>query len=498
MMTFSIRIRTFSLLLSASCILSASRADDTGPIVLPQPPDSAATKNSDEAPHWDAAGQAPGMLPPNIDAQPITGDNDPAPPATRPLQSVMKNRAKPSAAAAAPAASAPASAVNPARYEAPAQSTSGAVQAAWNRTEPPADPAKIAAARATADLLAGAVAELEAESIPRLALSDALAGVPEQQRLAIVGKYWRLSKAVKDHRWAIDELKRLEAVAPNRNAVEGPMLSTARAAAEARVHDAELVLVRARELLADSVGTAATAASKDDFITGDRPLLGPYNTYFSAIFANRTPPGRMREIDRALPIRLQSVADRTAAVQSAMSAVHTAEEAHAKGEIDMRTVLACHEQLHVQRRALLDAVLDYNLDIAEYAATVAAPGTPNDKFVAMLIHTRQPERLSQVPTLATDPSVAPGRANLDPTAFLGIRPNGTGEGPTAGVSSSAGRNITTPQPQAHDGWVPSNLHSLEGEPHANSRPNQSSESPVPESGRADPFSPRERYREYGH
>src|SRR5205085_9834094 len=133
------------------------------------------------------------------------------------------------------------------------QAASGSVPAAWNRSEPPADPAKIAAAHATADLLAGAVAELEAEAIPRLSLAEALSGVPEQQRLAIVGKYWRLSKAVKDHRWALDELKRLEAVAPNRNPVEGPMLSTARAAAEARVHEAELTLVRAHESLAGSI-----------------------------------------------------------------------------------------------------------------------------------------------------------------------------------------------------------------------------------------------------
>jgi hypothetical protein len=502
MMIFSSRIRIFCLLLSAWSLPaavglpSAIRADDTAPISLPEPPSAAAARNADEVPHWNGATQAPGMLPQNIDAQPLNPAVDNTPAAPRPLQSVMKNRPKTAAATVAPTASVPDSAVNPARYEAPAQSTSGAVQAAWNRSEPPADPAKIAAAHATADLLAGAVAELEADSIPRLSLGEALSGVPEQQRLVIVGKYWRLSRAIKDHRWAMDELKRLEAVAPNRNAVEGPMLSTARAAAEARVHEAELTLVRARGSLADSVTTAVAAADKSDFVTGDRPLLGPYNTYFSAIFANRTPSGRMREIDRALPIRLQSVADRTAAVQSAMSAVHTAEEAHAKGETDMRTVLACHEQLHVQRRALLDAVLDYNLDIAEYAATVASPGTPNDKFVAMLIHTRQPERLSQVPTLATDPSMPPSRANLDPTAFLGIRPNGTGEGPTAGMSGS-GRNTTTPQPQTHDGWVPSNLHSLEGEPPANPRSTQSSESPVPESGRADPFAPRDRYREYG-
>jgi hypothetical protein len=511
MTTFSSRIRVFCLLLSAFCLPSAAgRADDAAPIALPQPPGSAAARTADEPPRWDAAVQAPGTLPPNIDAQPLSSAADIAPAAPRPLQSVMKNRPKQAAgvpaAVAGPISSTPAapSEVNPARYEAIAtagntsgQAASGAVPAAWNRSEPPADPAKIAAAHATADLLAGAVAELEAESIPRMSLAEALSGVPEQQRLAIVGKYWRLSRAIKDHRWAMDELKRLEAVAPNHNAVDGPMLSTARAAAEARVHDAELALVRAHESLAESAAPNLPTGGKPDFITGDRPLLGPYNTYFSAIFASRTPPGRTREIDRSLPIRLQSVADRTAAVQSAMSAVHTAEEAHAKGETDMRTVLACHEQLHAQRRALLDAVLDYNLDIAEYAAAVAAPGTPNDKFVAMLIHTRQPERLSQVPTLATDPSAPPSRASLDPTTFLGIRPNGTSEGPTVGLSTASGRNATTPQPQAHDGWVPSNLHSLEGEPPENSRPTQSSESSAPEGSRADPFTPQQRYREFG-
>jgi len=506
MKTLSNRVRVVCLLLSASCLQSAiARADDAGSISPPLLQTSPAARNADEAPHWDAAAQPPRTLPDNVDAQPLSATTtDPVPaPEPRPLQSVMKNR--PKTAAADRASGDPASsAVAPARYDAPVAepareqipgslmpratggSTSATATAASNRSEPTTDPAKIAAARATADLLAGAVAELEAESIPRLSLSDALAGAPEQQRLAAVGKYWRLSRAIKDHRWALDELKRLEAVAPNRSAVEGPMLSTARAAAEARVNEAELSVVRARQSLVLSATTAPTIYNSD-FITGDRPLLGPYNTYFSAIFANRAPPGRTREIDRALPIRLEALADRTAAVQSAMTAVRAAEEAHAKGEADMRTVLACHEQLHAQRRALLDAVLDYNLDIAEYAASVASPGTPNDKFVAMLIHTRQPERLSQVPTLATDPSATlRGRGGYDPTEFLGIRPNATADGPP--------RNPTTPQPSARDGWVPSTMHSLEGEPPDTVRAAQPST--TPDGPRTDPFAP-ERYRQYG-
>ncbi len=80
-----------------------------------------------------------------------------------------------------------------------------------------------------------------------------------------------------------------------------------------------------------------------------------------------------------------------------MDAVHYAEEAHAHGEADIRTVLACHEDLHKQRRDFLNAVYNYNLDVAEYAAIVAAPGTPEDKFVAMLIRPKPADRLSAIP-----------------------------------------------------------------------------------------------------
>ncbi len=80
-----------------------------------------------------------------------------------------------------------------------------------------------------------------------------------------------------------------------------------------------------------------------------------------------------------------------------MDAVHYAEEAHAHGEADVRTVLACHEDLHERRRDFLNAVYNYNLDVAEYAVTVAAPGTPEDKFVAMLIRPKPADRLSAIP-----------------------------------------------------------------------------------------------------
>src|SRR5262249_19071280 len=149
----------------------------------------------------------------------------------------------------------------------------------------------------------------------------------------------------------LDELSRLEQVVPARGAAESPMLSTARAAAAARVHEAEVGVALAQESLASATQPKDQLAPSAAILPSDRPLTGPYRTYFDVIFANRPPVGRTREINRTLPLRLAGINDRTAAVQSATSAIHYAEEAHAKGEADLRTVLACHETLHRERRA---------------------------------------------------------------------------------------------------------------------------------------------------
>ena len=62
------------------------------------------------------------------------------------------------------------------------------------RTQPP-DPAKVAAAHAAADLFAGAAADLQAESeIVRIPLADVLTGASPSQRVAIVTRYWQLSR----------------------------------------------------------------------------------------------------------------------------------------------------------------------------------------------------------------------------------------------------------------------------------------------------------------
>jgi hypothetical protein len=318
-------------------------------------------------------------------------------------------------------------------------------QAKAPNVETPVDPEKAAAARAAAELLASSLTVEKGP--PPAALLEAIKPVAEPSRAAAVRSYWQLSHAWSDYHWCLDEQKRLENIVPSRSAVDSPMLSTARAAAAARVSDAQIAVSAAGEILARSGGSAQIGQS---CFPTDVPLVGVYRSYFDVLFANRISPGRTREIDRSLPIRLKSINDLTAAVQSASSAVHYAEEAHAKGEADMRTVLACHEALHNQRRAFLDAVLAYNVDIAEYASTVASPGTPNERFVGMLITTKQSNRTMPAGGINT---VSPATAK----------------------SSS-------------DGWVPSTQRPTEATSAATQQPTLAPTGPLGQ--QADPFVPR--------
>jgi hypothetical protein len=387
------------------------------------------------------AAQPPQQLPPSDDAKPLapaTADNSPVQPdnsdaATdqpRPLYSVMvRHTPKTPAASSAEPASDAAPAVTPARYEEPLPSPpmTTVPPASTSATETPLDPEKVAAARATAGVI-GSSFETHLERMTPITLLEALNQAGET-RLAAIQDYWRLWHSWADYHWAQDELHRLEQVVPARGAVDAPMLSTARAAAAARVHEAKAGIQVTQDALMRS---AHLAILNDPYRPGDPPLVGPYHTYFAQLFGNRQPPGHTLQIERSLPLRLKAINDRTAAVSSALTAIHTAEEAHAKGEADMRTVLACHDDLYRQRRALLDEVLRYNLEIGDYASTVAAPGTPNEKMVAMLIE--------------------PGPSDHTPSA--------------PATTSSPARNSSTAGVRANpnDGWVPSTMRSIERAP----------------------------------
>jgi hypothetical protein len=278
-----------------------------------------------------------------------------------------------------------------------------------------------------------------------LTLAEALGrGSNHTQRFEIAELYWRLALAVANYNWAVDESKQLEALPAGQGAVDAPLLTTARAAAQARMLEAQALAVAAQQELADAIGQPTQNLP----LTVEQPLVGPYRTLFDRLFATRSPPPRTRGIDRTLPLKRQAIDVRTAAVQAAASAVRAAEDAHAQGNADVLAVLAAHQDLARQRREFLRAVGEYNADIVAYAAAVANPGTSNTVLVGMLTRSKA-GRLSDTdsqgstfvggnqPTLA-DPV-------LDPD--YPVRPAAT----TDGARDDQNRWLGVESPRALDG-----------------------------------------------
>ncbi len=212
------------------------------------------------------------------------------------------------------------------------------------------------------------------------------AGLDRNRLLAVTRAYWKLSTAQSDYDWAADEASRLDQIPADRG-LEKALLTTAQAAAQARLHEARLGAVTAQQELADLLGVPATSAQP---LAADLPLVGPYRTYFDTLFAGRVPPPRTKVIDRGLPARRDAIEARVAAVHAASTAVHIAEDARGKGQLDLPTVLTCHAEFARQRRAFLTTVRDYNLEIGEYAIAVADPNAGPDRLVAMMIVVKSP------------------------------------------------------------------------------------------------------------
>jgi hypothetical protein len=230
-----------------------------------------------------------------------------------------------------------------------------------------------------------------------MSLADVLGrGTSHQQKFEFAELYWRLALAVANFNWAVVESKQLEALPAGQGAIDAPLLTTARAAAQARMLEAQALAVAAQQELADAIGQPGQALP----LTVEQPLVGPYRTLFDRLFAARTPPPRTRAIDRTLPLRRQAIDVRAAAVQAAVSAVGAAEEAHAQEKVDVLSVLAAHQDLARQRREFLRAVGEYNADIVTYAAAVANPGASNTVLMGMLTRSKG-TRLSDADTGGT-------------------------------------------------------------------------------------------------
>ncbi len=150
--------------------------------------------------------------------------------------------------------------------------------------------------------------------------------------------------------------------------------------------DAQLAVEESQAGLAGLIGLATADAAP---LTTDRPHVGGYRTEYTEQFPGQAPPVRMQLIHRTLPLRRKAIDAHGEAVVAALDSV-TATSEQVPGAGGLATLLDALELLNHERRAFINAVRTYNLDIAEYAFTVAPAGAPSETLVSMLIRTSSP------------------------------------------------------------------------------------------------------------
>ena len=226
------------------------------------------------------------------------------------------------------------------------------------------------------ELVAQAILSTAMDEIPGepLSLLSALSNVRGQaERIGVVHAYWRSTLALAEYGVALDENRQL------RELNSGTALATS----ASRVETARLAAIEAQRRLAQ---TARLPRSIQLPMPSDRPHVRAYKTRFEEIFSSSVPMERMWLIDRKLPLRLQVINVRASAVQAAEDALDalTTDSYRAK-ESDPTSVTAAVEELARQRRAYLEAVCDYNYEIADYALSIAGQEITGRQLVATLI-----------------------------------------------------------------------------------------------------------------
>lgn len=215
------------------------------------------------------------------------------------------------------------------------------------------------------------------------------------RRLWITQSYWKLAAAALRHRFATEAEERLALVAPGANAEDLVHLEMSLEAARGRSASAGADLVAAQQELADLVRLPVTDAPA---MAADHPLTAAYQTHFETIFVARPATGRVRAIHRRLPLDHRAIVARAHATFAAVERFTSIETLNAQGKKALGAVLTANEGIVTHQEAFVDALLAYNLAIAEYVMAVADLSVPDERFAAMLIGQPLPWRQSSPQT----------------------------------------------------------------------------------------------------
>jgi hypothetical protein len=226
----------------------------------------------------------------------------------------------------------------------------------------------------------------EALSGAPLALAQALVRARDrQQQLKIAQSYWRLATAQAEYHWALKQRDVVQGHTAPHAHLAGAL--AAQAAAEADVHGAQIAVEQTQQVLAELLGAGGEQPLP---LASDRPHVGDYRTDYEKIFSRNVPPARIRLIHRTLPVRRKAIDAHAEAIVAAIDAADSAGQQFRDSGKGLSTLLDAIKLLGHERRAFIAEVRDYNLDIADYAFTVAPPGARGDILVGMLIRTSPP------------------------------------------------------------------------------------------------------------
>jgi hypothetical protein len=213
-----------------------------------------------------------------------------------------------------------------------------------------------------------------------VALKTLLGQQTGARQLDTVRAYWRLTRAVADYNYAVDEHRFLAAVPVGRE--DQLPFAAAQASAKAEQAESRLAAVRAQQELAEIVPLAGGGKLP---LPADMPVVGTYRTHFQELNQRGAARDELGLIDQSLPVIRDVIDAQAEAVAAAAAVLPPALQAYQQGQTSLAVVLDAHERLRRHRRAFLTAVERYNAEIAGYALSVSLPAVTGERIAGMLI-----------------------------------------------------------------------------------------------------------------
>ncbi|MGC4003319.1 MAG: hypothetical protein QM811_09355 [Pirellulales bacterium] len=210
-----------------------------------------------------------------------------------------------------------------------------------------------------------------------------------ERRFQLIRAYWKLALAMAEYHWALDEyimILPLERIGGGAQTIAHRYIEAVMYSSQARISDTKTAAINAQYELLVLMGNSARTAP----LAVDVPLVGTYNTQFSQNFPdNRAAPQRLRAIDKTVDLQRDSINTRAIAIQRTYAALVSAKKLYETQptEIQAQGFALAFEQLTRHRRAFLNSVREYNIDIAEYAM-MTLPGNYRPAEIAKLLNRR--------------------------------------------------------------------------------------------------------------